>query len=102
VEKVRAVGADVGVAYDGDADRAGFVDEKGNKVKLSDDDDEEEEDDTPLPASFWASRFPKAKAAAAKAAAEKAAAAAAAPQGGRSRSRRSRRKTRRSTRGRRR
>ena len=32
VEKVRAIGADVGVGYDGDADRIGAVDEKGNVI----------------------------------------------------------------------
>jgi len=32
VEKVREVGADVGVGYDGDADRIGAVDEKGNVI----------------------------------------------------------------------
>lgn len=31
-EKVRAVGADIGVANDGDGDRVAFVDEKGNYV----------------------------------------------------------------------
>jgi phosphomannomutase/phosphoglucomutase len=31
-EKVREVGADVGVGYDGDADRIGAVDEKGNVI----------------------------------------------------------------------
>jgi phosphomannomutase/phosphoglucomutase len=31
-EKVREVGADVGVGYDGDADRIGVVDEKGNVI----------------------------------------------------------------------
>ncbi|HQU13779.1 MAG TPA: phosphomannomutase, partial [Thermodesulfobacteriota bacterium] len=32
VEKVKEVGADVGVGYDGDADRIGAVDEKGNVI----------------------------------------------------------------------
>ena len=32
VEKVKAIGADVGVGYDGDADRIGAVDEKGNVI----------------------------------------------------------------------
>ena len=32
VEKVRETGADVGVGYDGDADRIGAVDEKGNVI----------------------------------------------------------------------
>jgi phosphomannomutase/phosphoglucomutase len=32
VEKVREAGADVGVGYDGDADRIGAVDEKGNVI----------------------------------------------------------------------
>jgi phosphomannomutase/phosphoglucomutase len=32
VEKVRETGADVGVAYDGDADRIGAVDERGNVI----------------------------------------------------------------------
>jgi phosphomannomutase/phosphoglucomutase len=31
-EKVRATGADVGIGYDGDADRIGAVDEKGNVI----------------------------------------------------------------------
>ncbi|MCD6591173.1 MAG: phosphomannomutase/phosphoglucomutase [Candidatus Aenigmarchaeota archaeon] len=31
-KKVREVSADIGIAYDGDADRVGFVDEKGNII----------------------------------------------------------------------
>ena len=31
-EKVREVGADIGIAFDGDADRMGAVDEKGNMI----------------------------------------------------------------------
>lgn len=33
-EKVKEVGADLGIAYDGDADRIGFVDEKGEIVPM--------------------------------------------------------------------
>lgn len=33
-EKVKEIGADIGIAYDGDADRIGFVDEKGEIVPM--------------------------------------------------------------------
>jgi len=33
IEKVREENADLGIAYDGDADRAGFVDDKGNIIR---------------------------------------------------------------------
>jgi len=33
ISKVRETGADIGLAYDGDADRAGFVDEKGGIIR---------------------------------------------------------------------
>jgi phosphomannomutase/phosphoglucomutase len=32
-EKVKELGADVGIAYDGDADRVGIVNEKGCKIE---------------------------------------------------------------------
>lgn len=49
-EKVIELGADVGIAYDGDGDRVGIVDEKGNIVAA----------DT-LMAIFWDDLMPKSK-----------------------------------------
>jgi len=33
-KKVVEIGADIGIAFDGDADRVGFIDEKGNMIRM--------------------------------------------------------------------